>query len=85
MAASSMSMQNFLGRMNVTQLAAPILILMILAMMVLPLPAFVLDVFFTFNIAISVLVLLIAVNTQKTLDFSVSRPCCWSAPCCAFR
>ena len=71
MAVSSMSMQNFLGRMNVTQLAAPVLILMILAMMVLPLPAFVLDVFFTFNIAISVLVLLIAVNTQKTLDFSV--------------
>ena len=44
---------------------------MILAMMVLPLPAFALDVFFTFNIAISVMVLLVAVNTQKTLDFSV--------------
>uniref|UniRef100_Q47I35 Flagellar biosynthesis protein FlhA n=1 Tax=Dechloromonas aromatica (strain RCB) TaxID=159087 RepID=Q47I35_DECAR len=71
MATSSLRMQNFLGRMNVTQLAAPILILMILAMMVLPLPAFVLDVFFTFNIAISVLVLLVAVNTQKTLEFSV--------------
>lgn len=71
MAASSLGMQNFLGRMNVGQMAAPILILMILAMMVLPLPAFVLDVFFTFNIAISVLVLLVAVNTQKTLDFSV--------------
>lgn len=71
MAASSLGMQGFLGRMNVGQMAAPILILMILAMMVLPLPAFVLDVFFTFNIAISVLVLLVAVNTQKTLDFSV--------------
>jgi flagellar biosynthesis protein FlhA len=71
MAVSSLGMQNFLARMNVTQLAAPVLILMILAMMVLPLPAFVLDVFFTFNIAISVLVLLVAVNTQKTLDFSV--------------
>ncbi|HLO61973.1 MAG TPA: flagellar biosynthesis protein FlhA [Azonexus sp.] len=71
MAASSMSMQNLLGRMNLTQMAAPVLILMILAMMVLPLPAFVLDVFFTFNIAISVLVLLVAVNTQKTLEFSV--------------
>src|SRR5574343_159685 len=71
MAATSMGLQNFLGRMNITQLAAPVLILMILAMMVLPLPAFVLDVFFTFNIAISVLVLLVAVNTQKTLEFSV--------------
>jgi flagellar biosynthesis protein FlhA len=64
-------MQSFLARMNTSQLAAPLLILMILAMMVLPLPAFVLDVFFTFNIAISVLVLLVAVNTQKTLEFSV--------------
>ncbi|UCV10953.1 flagellar biosynthesis protein FlhA [Dechloromonas denitrificans] len=68
---TSVSMQGMLSRLNVTQLAAPILILMILAMMVLPLPAFALDVLFTFNIAISVLVLLVAVNTQKTLDFSV--------------
>lgn len=71
MAASSLTMQSVFGRISSSQLAAPILILMILAMMVLPLPAFVLDVFFTFNIAISILVLLIAVNTQKTLDFSV--------------
>jgi len=71
MAASSVGLQNFMARMNTSQLAAPLLILMILAMMVLPLPAFVLDVFFTFNIAISVLVLLVAVNTQKTLEFSV--------------
>lgn len=71
MASASMTLQNFLGRLNVTQLAAPILILMILAMMVLPLPAFALDILFTFNIALSVLVLMVAVNTQKTLDFSV--------------
>ena len=71
MAASSVGLQNFMARINTSQLAAPLLILMILAMMVLPLPAFVLDVFFTFNIAISVLVLLVAVNTQKTLEFSV--------------
>jgi flagellar biosynthesis protein FlhA len=71
MAASTVGMQGFMARINVSQMAAPILILMILAMMVLPLPAFALDVFFTFNIAISVLVLLVAVNTQKTLEFSV--------------
>jgi flagellar biosynthesis protein FlhA len=71
MAISSMSLQGFIGRLNATQLATPALILMILSMMVLPLPAFVLDLFFTFNIAIAVLVLLIAVNVQKTLDFSV--------------
>ena len=71
MASASLSVQNLLARFNLTQLAAPVLILMILAMMVLPLPAFVLDVLFTFNIALSILVLLVAVNTQKTLDFSV--------------
>ncbi len=71
MASATLAIQNFFGRINVTQLAAPILIIMILAMMVLPLPAFVLDVLFTFNIALSVLVLLVAINTQKTLDFSV--------------
>ena len=71
MAISSMSLQGFIGRLNATQLATPALILMILSMMVLPLPAFVLDLFFTFNIAIAVLVLLVAVNVQKTLDFSV--------------
>jgi flagellar biosynthesis protein FlhA len=64
-------LQAMFGRVSSSQLAAPLLILTILAMMVLPLPAFILDVLFTFNIAISVLVLLIAVNTQKTLDFSV--------------
>ena len=48
-----------------------VITLMILSMMVLPLPPFVLDLFFTFNIAIAVLVLMVAVNTQKTLDFSV--------------
>ncbi len=69
--SSSLGMQSFFGRLNVTQLAAPMLILMILAMMVLPLPAFVLDLFFTFNIALSVLVLLVAMNIQRTLDFSV--------------
>jgi len=49
--------------------AAPILIIMLLAMMILPLPAFVLDVFFSFNIALSIIVLLTALYTVKPLDF----------------
>ncbi|MEN3111496.1 flagellar biosynthesis protein FlhA [Uliginosibacterium paludis] len=56
---------------NIRQLAAPLLLLTVLAMMVLPLPAFALDVFFTFNIAISMMVLLVAMYTRKPLDFSV--------------
>jgi flagellar biosynthesis protein FlhA len=50
-------------------LAAPILIILLLAMMILPLPAFLLDVFFSFNIALSVIVLLSALYTIKPLDF----------------
>jgi flagellar biosynthesis protein FlhA len=42
----------------------PILILLILSMMVLPLPAFILDLLFTFNIALSIMVLLVAMFTQ---------------------
>ena len=50
-------------------LAGPILIIMILAMMVLPLPPMLLDILFTFNIAVAVMVLLISMNTTKALDF----------------
>ena len=52
-------------------LAAPILIVMMLAMMVLPLPAFVLDVLFSFNIALAIVVLLTSLYTVKPLDFMV--------------
>ncbi|MCY0911356.1 flagellar biosynthesis protein FlhA [Massilia sp. H27-R4] len=50
-------------------MAAPAIIIMLLAMMILPLPAFVLDVFFSFNIALSVIVLLTSLYTVKPLDF----------------
>ncbi|WP_276743122.1 flagellar biosynthesis protein FlhA [Pantoea septica] len=51
-------------------LAGPVLIMMILSMMVLPLPAFILDLLFTFNIALSIMVLLVAMFTQRTLEFA---------------
>ena len=44
---------------------------MILGMMVLPLPAFLLDMLFTFNIALSIMVLLVSMYTLKPLDFAV--------------
>ena len=50
-------------------LAGPTFIVMLLGMMVLPLPAVALDLLFTFNIALSVLVLLISIQTTKPLDF----------------
>lgn len=49
--------------------AAPIIIIMLLAMMILPLPALMLDVLFSFNIALSIMVLLIGLQTKKALDF----------------
>ncbi|ELP5717503.1 flagellar biosynthesis protein FlhA (plasmid) [Enterobacter asburiae] len=51
-------------------LAGPVLILLIMAMMVLPLPASILDLLFTFNIVLSLMILLVAMFTQKTLEFS---------------
>ena len=62
--ANLVAMLRLPGNLKSTQwqiLAGPILILLILSMMVLPLPPFLLDVFFTFNIAISVIVMLVAV------------------------
>ncbi|MDP2246545.1 MAG: FHIPEP family type III secretion protein, partial [Nitrosomonadales bacterium] len=50
-------------------IAAPLIIVMLLAMMILPLPAIALDVLFSFNIALSIIVLLISLNTSKPLDF----------------
>ncbi|GGX00993.1 flagellar biosynthesis protein FlhA [Undibacterium macrobrachii] len=52
-------------------LAGPILIVMMLAMMILPLPAFALDIFFSFNIALAIIILLTSLYTVKPLDFMV--------------
>ena len=53
------------------QLGVPLLLLVMLAMMMLPMPPFLLDVFFTFNIALSIVVLLVCVYALRPLDFSV--------------
>ena len=52
-------------------MAGPVLIIMIMGMMVLPLPPFALDVLFTFNIALSIMVMLVALYTVRPIDFSV--------------
>jgi flagellar biosynthesis protein FlhA len=53
------------------QLGVPLLLLVMLAMMMLPMPPFLLDVFFTFNIALSIVVLLVCIYALRPLDFSV--------------
>ncbi|MBK5939748.1 flagellar biosynthesis protein FlhA [Halochromatium roseum] len=62
--------QAWLGNVQMKVLAGPLLILLILSMMILPLPPFILDLLFTFNIALAILVLLVSMFTQKPLDFA---------------
>jgi flagellar biosynthesis protein FlhA len=66
-----LTIQNLIKRISLRSMAGPILIVMILAMMVLPLPPFLLDILFTFNIALAVMVLLVSMHTSKILDFAV--------------
>ena len=51
-------------------LGVPLLLLVILGMMTLPVPPFLLDVLFTFNIALSIVVLLVGVYAMRPLDFA---------------
>ncbi|TAD78403.1 MAG: flagellar biosynthesis protein FlhA [Sphingomonadales bacterium] len=51
-------------------LALPLGIFALLALMVLPIPALLLDIFFVLNIAISIAVLMVALNARRPLDFS---------------
>ncbi len=51
-------------------MAGPVLILMVMAMMILPLPPVLLDLLFTFNISLAVMILLVAMFTKKPLDFA---------------
>jgi flagellar biosynthesis protein FlhA len=53
-----------------TGLGAPLLLLIMLAMMVVPLPPFLLDVLFTFNISLSLVVLLSGIYAKKPLEFA---------------
>ncbi|MEH6649247.1 MAG: flagellar biosynthesis protein FlhA [Motiliproteus sp.] len=52
-------------------LGVPLLLLIVLAMVTLPMPPFLLDVLFTFNIALSLVVLLVGVYSLRPLDFAV--------------
>ncbi|HSP56857.1 MAG TPA: flagellar biosynthesis protein FlhA [Halomonas sp.] len=65
-----MGRMDWLGNVRMKLLAGPILIIMILSMMILPLPPFALDMLFTFNIALAIMVLLVSMFTQKPLDFA---------------
>jgi flagellar biosynthesis protein FlhA len=62
--------RQMLAGSNGKGLVGPVLIILILSMMILPLPPFLLDLLFTFNIALSIMVLLVSMYTMKALDFA---------------
>ncbi len=59
-----------LNQFNLSGLSIPGLVLLIMSMLILPLPAWLLDVLFTFNIASGLVIVMIAIGTRKPLDFS---------------
>ncbi len=61
---------NFRG-VSLRGMGAPILLVMMLAMIVIPMPPIALDMLFTFNIALSLVVLMVTVYALRPLDFGI--------------
>ena len=59
-----------LSKFELSGLGVPALVLLILCMLILPLPPFLLDVLFTFNIMIGLIIIMVAINSSTPLDFS---------------
>lgn len=59
-----------MSKIELSGLGIPLLVLLILSMLILPLPPFLLDFLFTFNILLGVVIIMIAINSTKPLDFS---------------
>ncbi|WP_345853382.1 flagellar biosynthesis protein FlhA [Shewanella algae] len=56
---------------NKSHAMVPLLLLTLMAMIILPLPPWLLDVMFTFNIVLAIMVLLVSVSIRRPLDFSI--------------
>ncbi len=70
---TSLSMSTIRQRLSgfeLKGLGIPFLVLLIMAMLVVPLPPMLLDLLFTFNILVSVMVIMVAIGTRKPLEFS---------------
>ena len=67
---SMSSIRQRLSGFELSGLGIPFLVLLIMGMLVIPLPPMLLDVLFTFNILVSVIVIMIAIGTRKPLEFS---------------
>ncbi len=65
-----LNLKRIINNLHMTGLGAPFLVLLMLVMMVLPIPTLGLDLLFTFNIALSLIVLLVTVYSTRPLEFS---------------
>jgi flagellar biosynthesis protein FlhA len=72
MNALALQLQAWLGpnAKAIRALMAPLVVVLILAMMVLPLPPLALDLLFTFNIAMALMVMMVAAYMVRPLDFA---------------
>ena len=59
-----------MSKIQLSGLGIPAIVLLIISMLILPLPSFLLDFLFTFNILFGVTIIMIAINSSKPLDFS---------------
>jgi len=61
---------NQFSKISLVGVGTPVLLVMILAMMTLPMPPFLLDILFSFNITLALIVILVTVYTLRPLDFA---------------
>lgn len=65
------TLQRLISELGRHRVAVPVFVLAILAMIILPLPPLVLDVLFTFNIVLALIVIMVSVHARRPLDFTV--------------
>lgn len=66
----ALELWNRIKTLPAKSVGTPVLVLMCLGMVMLPMPAFLLDMFFTFNITISMLILFVTIYTKKPTEFA---------------
>ena len=64
------NIRQFAGNFPWSSLAVPAVVMIILALLILPMPAVMLDIFFSINIILALLIIMVAINTASPLDFS---------------
>ncbi len=73
MESSFFTLTNFrhlLGNFPLSSLVTPLMVLLVLTLLVLPIPPLMLDILFTFNIILALLIIMVAIHTATPMDFS---------------